>query len=313
MEIANGDQRDMDGNLDKPAGPESGIDAAANIVEVIAARADDLSPAERKVATAVLEDPAAAMKSSTAVLARKAGVSDPTVNRFCLSIGCAGFPELKLRLAQSLARGVPFVNRHVAADDPPETYAGKIFEATTAALARAQDRIDMAEIGRAVDVLAAAARISFFGIGGSGAVAVDAQHKFVRLDVPSVAQSDVVMQRMQAAGMDEGDVVVLISNTGCTIPLIENARLAASRGATLLALTAADSPLAQVCDIVIAIEPAEDADIYIPMASRIVHLVILDVLSTGVILGRGPAFQDRLARIKESLRPGRAAAPSDPA
>lgn len=303
----------MDGNIDKPDDrrPEvdrPGIDEAVNVIEVIAARADVLSPAERKVATAVLDDPAAAMKSSTAVLARKAGVSDPTVNRFCLSIGCAGFPELKLRLAQSLARGVPFVNRHVAADDPPETYAGKIFDATTAALTRAQDRIDMAEVGRAVEALAAARRISFFGIGGSGAVAADAQHKFVRLDVPSVAQSDVVMQRMQAAGMDENDVVVLISNTGCTIPMIENARLAASRGATLIALTAADSPLAKLCNIVIGIEPAEDADIYIPMASRIVHLVILDVLSTGVILGRGPAFQDRLARIKESLRPGRAQA-----
>ena len=296
----------MDGNIDKPGGRRPEIDEAANLIEVIGARADDLSPAERKVAAAVLEDPAAAMKSSTAVLARKAGVSDPTVNRFCLSIGCAGFPEMKLRLAQSLARGVPFVNRHVAADDSTETYAGKIFDATTAALSRAQDRIDMSEVGRAVDALAAAARISFFGIGGSGAVAVDAQHKFVRLDVPSMAQSDVVMQRMQAAGMDEGDVVVLISNTGCTIPMIENAKLAASRGATLVALTAKDSPLARVCNIVIGIEPAEDADIYIPMASRIVHLVILDVLSTGVILGRGPAFHDRLARIKESLRLGRA-------
>ncbi|WP_282604593.1 transcriptional regulator HexR [Pelagibius sp. Alg239-R121] len=295
----------MDGDSDKQGDPKALIDETANIVEVIRARADKLSRAEHKVAAAVLDDPAAAMKSSTAVLAGKAGVSDPTVNRFCLSLGCAGFPELKLRLAQSLARGVPFVNRHVAADDTPETYTGKIFDATTAALSRAQERIDMTEVGRAVDALAAAARISFFGIGGSGAVAVDAQHKFVRLDVPSVAQSDIVMQRMQAAGMDEGDVVVLISNTGCTIPMIENARLAASRGAKLVALTAAGSPLAQVCDIVIGIDPAEDADIYIPMASRIVHLVILDVLSTGVILGRGAGFQDRLARIKESLRPGR--------
>jgi RpiR family carbohydrate utilization transcriptional regulator len=197
------------------------------------------------------------------------------------------------------------VNRHVAAGDTLETYSGKIFDATTAALSRARDRIDMIELERAVDVLAAAARIAFFGVGGSGAVAVDAQHKFVRLDVPSIAQSDVVMQRMQAAGMDAGDVVVLISNTGCTIPVIENARLAASRGAKLVALTAAGSPLARICDVVIAIDPVEDADIYIPMASRIVHLVVLDVLATGVILGRGPGFQERLARIKESLRPGR--------
>jgi RpiR family carbohydrate utilization transcriptional regulator len=295
----------MADDIERRADQKSLFADTTNFIELIRVRADTLSPAERKVARAVLEDPEAAMQSSTAVLARKAGVSDPTVNRFCLSLGCAGFPELKLRLAQSLARGVPFVNRHVAAGDTLETYSGKIFDATTAALSRARDRIDMIELERAVDVLAAAARIAFFGVGGSGAVAVDAQHKFVRLDVPSIAQSDVVMQRMQAAGMDAGDVVVLISNTGCTIPVIENARLAASRGAKLVALTAAGSPLARICDVVIAIDPVEDADIYIPMASRIVHLVVLDVLATGVILGRGPGFQERLARIKESLRPGR--------
>lgn len=298
----------MEGDMEQPAPQPTRLDGSVNIIEEIRLRGDALTPAERKVADAVLEDPAAAMKSSTAVLARKAGVSDPTVNRFCLSLGCAGFPELKLRLAQSIARGVPFVNRHVSAEDTTETYAGKIFDATTAALSRAQDRLDMVEIGQAVDALAGAARISFFGIGGSGAVAVDAQHKFVRLDVPAVAQSDIVMQRMQAAGMDDGDVVVFISNTGCTIPLIENARLAASRGAKLLALTAAGSPLAAACDIVIGIDPVEDADVYVPMASRIVHLVILDVLATGVILGRGPGFHARLARIKESLRSGRMAA-----
>ena len=295
----------MEGNIEKP----ERLDDSVNIIEVIRMRGEALSRAERKVADAVLADPAAAMKSSTAVLARKAGVSDPTVNRFCLSLGCAGFPELKLRLAQSIARGVPFVNRHVSADDTTETYAGKIFDATTAALTRAQDRLDMVQIGRAVEALSAAARISFFGIGGSGAVAADAQHKFVRLDVPALAQSDVVMQRMQAAGMDAGDVVVFISNTGCTIPLIENARLASSRGARLLALTAAGSPLAETCDIVIGIDPVEDADVYVPMASRIVHLVILDILATGVILGRGPGFHARLARIKESLRSGRLSAP----
>ena len=284
---------------------QPGLEGSANIIDEIRRRAGALTPAERKVADAVLDDPAAAMKSSTAVLARKAGVSDPTVNRFCLSLGCTGFPELKLRLAQGIARGVPFVNRHVSAEDTTETYAGKIFEATADALSRARGRLDMAQVALAVDALSSAARISFFGIGGSGAVAADAQHKFVRLDVPALAQSDVVMQRMQAAGMDQGDVVVLISNTGCTIPLIENARLAGERGATLLALTAVGSPLAEACDIVIGIDPVEDADVYVPMASRIVHLVILDILATGVILGRGPGFHTRLARIKDSLRSGR--------
>jgi len=276
--------------------------AQETILDRIRDDLEALRKSERKVAAAVMNDPEAAMQSSIAALARRAGVSEPTVNRFCRNIGCSGFPDLKLKLAQGVARGTPFVSSHVEPGDDAEAYVGKIFGATAEALARAGRTIDKKAVARAVAAIAAAKRLLFFGVGGSGAVATDALHKFVRLDVPSVAHADVMLQRMAAAGLGKEDVLVVISNTGRTIPLLEVTKIAAGRGATVIGITAPGSPLADACRIVIGVEPLEDTDIYTPMVSRIAHLTVIDVLATGVILARGAGFQKNLSRIKKSLR-----------
>ncbi len=285
--------------------------ASVTILDHIRDNIDALRRSERKVAVTVMNDPEAAMQSPIAALAESAGVSEPTVNRFCRNIGCSGFPDLKLKLAQSVARGTPYVSTHVEPGDGAEEYVGKIFGATAAALAKAGRTIDKTAVAQAVAAIAAAERLMFFGVGGSGAVATDALHKFVRLDVPSVAHIDVMMQRMAAAGLGKGDVLLVISNTGRTIPLLEVTKIAAGRGATVIGITAPDSPLAQLCQIVIGLEPLEDTDIYTPMVSRTAHLTVIDVLATGVILERGTGFQENLSRIKQCLRDTRVPARSD--
>jgi RpiR family carbohydrate utilization transcriptional regulator len=53
------------------------------------------------------------------------------------------------------------------------------------------------------------------------------------------------------------------------------------------------------------VDVPENTDEYMPMASRIVHLVVLDVLATGMTLRRGPDFLPHLEKIKNSLKPTR--------
>ena len=103
---------------------------ATNIVQEISNELDSLNRSERKVAEVILADPQAATRSSIAVLARAAQVSEPTVNRFCKRFNTAGFPDFKLHLAQALASGVPYVNRNVEPDDDAESYTNKIIDAT---------------------------------------------------------------------------------------------------------------------------------------------------------------------------------------
>ena len=73
----------------------------------------------------------------------------------------------------------------------------------------------------------------------------------------------------------------------------------------MIGLTAPGSPLANISSVTLDVEVPENTDEYMPMTSRIVHLVILDVLATGVTLRRGPEFLPHLEKIKNSLKPTR--------
>ena len=83
------------------------------------------------------------------------------------------------------------------------------------------------------------------------------------------------------------------------------ARIARENGASVLGVTAENSPLAKASTVSLNIPLPEDTDIYMPMTSRIIQLTVLDVLATGMTLRRGVDFQPHLRKIKESLNDSR--------
>jgi len=249
----------------------------------------------------VCREPDETIVSSIAKLAQMADVSEPTVNRFCRSLKCKGFPDFKLKLAQSLAVGTPYVNRDVDMADTAEDYTSKIFEANISALRDGLANIDIQSVERAVDIICQAKRLEIYGLGVSAPVALDAQNKFFRLNVPVLCHQDSLMQRMSASILATGDVVMCISYTGRTKHLVEVAEIAAGAGATVVAMTKPGSPLADVAHHVIAVQSAEDTDMFMPMKSRIVQLTVVDILATGVTLKRGPEFRGHLVKVKDAL------------
>jgi len=276
-----------------------------NILEKISQHKGAFSKSERKVAEVILANPQQTIHSSIATLAKMSDVSEPTVNRFCRRLDTKGFPDFKLHLAQSLANGTPYVNRHVEEDDGPEEYTNKIFESTMAALEVAKQSVDAQSINRVVDLLTQAKKISFFGLGASSSVAHDAVNKFFRFNVPVVYFEDILMQRMSCMNSTEGDVVVLISYTGRTKSLVEIAHIAKKNDATVVGITTHNSPLAAECNFVLGLEVPEDTDMYMPMASRIAQLTMIDILATGFTLRRGTKFRENLKRVKDTLRDSR--------
>ena len=283
--------------------------ASHDLLDRIRQRLEELNRSERKVADVILADPATATSMSIARLAQAASVSEPTVNRFCRSFNAKGYPDFKIKLAQSLAGGTPYVSQAVEPDDSAADYTRKIFGATMAALDEALRQTDPARIEKVVDHLIQARQLHFFGLGASGAVAQDAQHKFFRFNMPVTAYVDVLMQRMVASCCHTGDVVVVISWTGRTRELVDIARLARENGAVVLGITAPGSPLAAECTETLEVATPEDTDHYMPMTSRMIQLTLIDVLATGVTLRRGEDFLPHLKRIKDSLKSTRYAAP----
>ncbi len=269
-----------------------------------------LPPAEQRVAKLVLLDPRSFATLPVTELAERSQVSKPTVVRFCRSVGYDGLTDFKRKLAGSVNEGVPFVHRSVDEDDKSSDIIVKVIDNAVSALLKFRNDATGHAFERAITALAAAGasgrRIEFYGVGNSGIVAQDAQHKFFRLGVNSAAVSDGHVQVMSASMLKPGDCAVIISNSGHTRDLLDVAEIARKRGATLIIVTASGSPLAllghSANQVLLAVDHPEDYDRYSPMVSRLLHLTVMDILSTAVALRLPRELRPMLQEIKRNLR-----------
>ena len=266
-----------------------------------------LAPAEQRVAQLVLSDPRAFASLPVTELAARALVSKPTVIRFCRSVGYDGLSDFKLKLSGSVSEGVPFIHRSVDADDKTGEVLVKVIDNTVAAFLKYRNDASSVAIDKAARVLATSyqngQRIEFYGVGNSGIVAQDAQHKFFRLGGHAIAYSDGHLQLMSASLLRPGDCVVIISNSGRTRDLIDAEGIARKNGATTIVITASGSPLAAAGHIHLAADHPEGYDYYSPMVSRLLHLMMIDILATCVALRiGGDKLQPLLKEIKHNLR-----------
>ena len=277
------------------------------MLDRIRASLASLAPAEQRVGKLVLADPRAFTRQPVSELADRAHVSKPTVVRFCRSMGYDGLTDFKRKLAGTVSEGVPFIHRSVDVDDKTGDVMVKVIDNTVAAFLKYRNDASTVAIDKAttaiIETLARGKRLEFFGVGNSGVVAQDAQHKFFRLGVNTIAYSDGHMQVMSATLLSEGDCVVVISNSGRTKDLIDACDIARKNGATTITLTASGSPLAAAGHIHLAADHPEGFDRYSPMVSRLLHLLIIDILTTCVALRIGSdKLQPKLQEMRVNLR-----------
>jgi RpiR family carbohydrate utilization transcriptional regulator len=262
-----------------PATPDSPTD----LRERIRAARPSLSPAERQVADWVLRQPGTVLSLPVAAIAREAGVSQPTVIRFCRSMGCHGLSDFKLRLAQG----------NVARDTAPARIASpsgmRVLQNAIDSLTTLQDRFDPGTLDAAVALVDNAHRIDLYGFGSSGVVALDAQTKFFRYGIPANAYSDPYLVSMSLNVLQAGDVVIAISKSGALPELQTAVERVRELGVHVIAVTAPGSPLAALADVVL---PAgvDDAVADRSMVARLLHLALLDALVLEVALRKGSAL-----------------------
>lgn len=238
-----------------------------------------------------------------AELAGAVGVSTPTVVRFCRSMGCDGFREFKLRLAQNLAVSLQYLAP--SHRDVSEGGAGAVDQVLGALYATVnvmRQQIMPERMDAAVQALTEAGQIVVAGVGGgSTMVAQEAANRMFRLGIPAVAVSDSYLLQMRAATLGANDVLLLVSTSGAADEVVSAAGIAGGYGATVVAITRPGSRLAQEATIAIEADLPEDPDILKPTASRYAHLVIVDALAMSVAQARSEATTENLRRIRASL------------
>jgi RpiR family carbohydrate utilization transcriptional regulator len=273
----------------------------AKLTQLISDSIEKLRKSERQVAEFVLKNPFAVIRMRSVDLAQNASVSEPTVVRFCRAIGCRGFQDFKLALAQQLASSPSFGQIAVTESDSTREYTHKVFDSTIDTLLKVRDSLVLGDLDAAVEAITAAKRVEFYGFGASAAVAFDAQHKFFRLQITSAAYSDPHLQNISATSLQPGDVVIAISQSGRSKALLDSMQLVKQVRGVTIALAPTHSPVAETADISIKVDSQEDNQIYIPLTSRIAHLAVIDVLAIGVAQKKGANLDEHLKRLKAGL------------
>lgn len=275
----------------------------ANALLRLNAHYSTLRASEQKVADYILSDPDRAIYQSITTLAENANVSETSVIRLCKAIGYNGFQDFKINVAKGVVAPRQQIHEDITADDDTQTIIHKVMNANIKAVEDTMDFIDPLLVQKAVDAIANTRRLEFYGVGGSGIVALDAHHMFFKyIDGACIAYTDPHMQAMSAATMKPGDVAVGISHTGGTKDIVESLQIAKNAGATVIGITGGlKNPVSQICDIGLTVVSKEQYYKPEPMSSRIAVLCIIDTLATAVAFTRPDIVLSNLQKTREAL------------
>ncbi len=270
----------------------------SDVVSVITESFGQLRDAEKKVAQLVLADLSFAANASISELSQAAEVSEASITRFAKAIQCKNVRDLKIRLAQSLAVGQRFISD---VNVEPTGISG-IYESITSALNHNSQLITQQLIDQATEKLSGARQILIFGVGGgSTMLAQEMQYRLFRLGFAATAYSDPMLMRMAAATMDSNDALICLSMGGFSPDVLAAAEIAAQSQTNTIVISKADTPLAQIADVLLPIESKETDYIFKPTASRYVMMAAIDVLATELAIKHKRKSREKLRKLKVSL------------
>ncbi|XYJ11426.1 glucokinase [Telluria sp. B2] len=262
-----------------------GRSGANTLMERVQHLQHELSPAEQRVAALVLEHPRKVLSEPIAEIARLADVSQPTVIRFCRSLGFQGLAEFKLKFAGSLTGSIPVRHSQVRMSDSTHDLSAKVIDNTVSAILKFRDGLDVHAIDRAIELLRRANKVEFYAMGNARVVALDGQHKFFRFRIPTTAHGDAHLFQLAAELLKPNDVVVAISTAGQAPELLSAVDAARNAGASVIAITSSKSALAKKANVCLAVDHTEDSTTFLSMISRILQLLLIDIMAVGISLG----------------------------
>ncbi len=263
---------------------------------------DSLGNAERKVINYALKYPEEVIYLSVAGLAEASGVSDATVVRACRKLGLDGYQDFKLTLAQDIVTPMQNIHEGVTENDDAALIVEKVFQGTIQALTLTKESLDVDSLEKAANAIMKAKRVVILGMGGSHSVAVDLQHKLLRLGIDAVTFTDSHMQTITTSLLTNEDLVFAISHSGSSKDIVDNTKLAKKNGAVTISMTSkGSSPLSKITDIQLFTNSNETKYRIVALSSRIAQEAIIDTLYTLIAL-RDKKYVDGFHKIEKAIQ-----------
>ncbi|RBW69299.1 MurR/RpiR family transcriptional regulator [Bacillus taeanensis] len=260
------------------------------------------SDKEKKIADYILENPNRILHSTISQVAEDLEIADATVFRFCKRIGFKGYQAMKIVLASEIVTPIKDIHETIKEQDTEKEIAEKIFKSNIRTLNDSINIIDEEMYTKAVNAIVQARRVEFYGNGGSGIIAMDAHHKFLRAGVTTTAYNDSHMQLISLSQLTKDDVIFAISHSGTNKDILDVVDVAKELGVTTIGITnLAKSPLSQRVDIPLYTASQETEYRSEALASRIAQLSIIDALYVNVMIKRKEAGQAALQKVRKAI------------
>lgn len=269
-------------------------------------RIPQLTPLEARVLESITRRVDFAEGTPLKTIAADAGVSEPMIVKIAKKLGFNGFRDFRTALISYNGSETAALHSEISPDDSPREIVEKVFHTSIQALEETLAILDIRAFERAANILHAAGRLDFYGIGGSAQIARDAAHKFLRIGIRANMHDDAHMMLMSAAVLGPDDTVLAFSHSGMTRAVLDPLELARANGARTIAITNyPDAPIASIVDVVLCSTAQGSPLLGENAAARIAQLNILDALFVVIAQRNGDVAEANLARTMSAVAPRR--------
>ena len=243
---------------------------------------NEMGKSEKRVADWLFSHSGEVLPYTISDLASKSGSSEATIVRFSKRLGCNGYQQLKIILAQESEKKV--ISPTITESDDCFSIFEKVCNDAYMSLERTKKTLSASAMTKAAEMLSSAGRVVLIGLGTSASVAEDASNKLLRAGCNSASYADTHMQMIAVSQLKPGDVVVGISQSGASKDIVEALKLARHHGASTIALTSKErSPIARQSDVVLLTDTEETRHSTLGLNSHISRLIVVDALCYKIV------------------------------
>ncbi len=243
-----------------------------------------LTPAEKRIADCILEQPAETVGLSAAALAARASTASSAVIRLCRTLGFSGFSEFKMQLAVELAQNETLhYMPGIRPGDSSSEVLEKVFSADVKCLRDTAKKLDRTAFEAVVEGICRAGTVYIYGVGSSAGIACDLQYRLISLGYPALVFTDISFMSISTLNVREGDLAIGISHSGRTCATVDTLEKAGAAGAETACITSySGSPLARISRHVLSVYADETRYPMEAVSSRIAQLAVVDAITAAL-------------------------------
>lgn len=227
-----------------------------------------LNKSEFEVLTYISNNVDKVSKINIADLAKDTYVSTTTIIRLCKKLGYSGFTELKYELKKASRE-----KSKIEELNYDEIIKKRLFD-----IEKTSELINFDTIDNIIELISKK-KIHFFGKGLSNIACEYITNQFLLVNLLAINHSNTHIAYLYADKMNEEDIVFVLSLSGETEQPLRLARIAKSRGATVVSVTSMGmNTLAKIADINLYVHTEKDERVEFDNMSRAPVLMLFQVI-----------------------------------